>query len=148
MNVGMRIVRAVANKLDSDVVYEQAQGLGQRAARGVKRSQISGLEGVANGSRKVSDVLDYIKLRTARHKEWREKDDIGAAILAALEKDLRRLRDDVCHELEKPPAGIEPVKVDDYMRQDIYLRLIRGFVAQIAAQYEFSLLQTGREEGE
>jgi hypothetical protein len=142
MSVGLQIARAVAKELDNDDVYGRAQSLGSQAV-GLRRAQISGLESVANGTRKVSDVLDYIKLRTARHKEWRVN-EIGAALLAALERDLRERRDGICKELEQLGAVGGAIKMDDYMRQDIYIRLIRGFVAQIAAQYEFASLQQGR----
>ncbi|NNJ12845.1 hypothetical protein EKD04_021190 [Chloroflexales bacterium ZM16-3] len=44
-------------------------------------------------------------------------------------------------EKEAQKAGDE---FRDYVRQDIYIRLIRGFVAQLAAQYEFAVLQQGK----
>jgi len=139
MNVSLQIARAVAKELDQDPVYDRAKALGSQSV-GLRRAQISGLESVANGTRKVSDVLDYIKLRTARHKEWRVN-EIGAALLEAMEQDLRTRRDGICNELTSLADG---AAVDDYMRQDIYLRLIRGFVAQLAAQYEFASMQHGR----
>lgn len=142
MSVSLQIARAVAKELDNTDVYNRAQALGSQAV-GLRRAQISGLESVANGTRKVSDVLDYIKLRTARHREWRTN-AIGASLLDALEQDLRARRDGICAELARPGTLGGAVAVDDYMRQDVYMRLIRGFVAQIAAQYEFASLQQGR----
>ena len=68
---------------------------------------------------------------------------VSAILLYALEKDLRTRRDSVCEELAKPGAGIDPIALDDYMSQEVYLRLIRGFVAQVAAQYEFKSLERG-----
>ena len=63
MNLSMTIIRAVAKELDHDAVYDRAQALGQQAV-GLRRAQISGLESIANSTYKVSDVLDYLKLRT------------------------------------------------------------------------------------
>lgn len=145
MNIGLQIARAVAKELDQDDVYNRAKELGSQAVgsqgKGLRRAQISGLESVANGTRKVSDVFDYIKLRTARHKEWRTN-EIGAALLEALENELRIRRDGICSELTRTLAqAVPPTIVDDYLRQDIYLRLIRGFVGQLAAQYEFASMQ-------
>lgn len=142
MSVSLQIARVVALELDRDAVYDRAKALGSLAV-GLRRAQISGLESVANGTRKVSDVLDYIKLRTARHKEWRVN-EVGARLLEALEQDLRERRDGICAELERPGAAGGAIAVDDYMRQDIHIRLVRGFVAQVAAQYEFATLQQGR----
>ena len=142
MSIGLQIARAVAKELDNDDVYARAKNLGNKAM-GLKRSQISGLENIANGSRKVSDVLDYLKLRTARHKEW-QNNGIGAELLHELEQELRKLRDGIWKELEQQVE--QQVKADerDYVRQDVYMRLIRGYVAQVAAQYEYASMQQGR----
>lgn len=147
MNLSMTIIRAVAKELDRDTVYDRAQALGAKAAS-LRRAQISGLESIANSTRKVSDVLDYLKLRTARHKEWRV-DNIGADVLGFLQQELRKSRDGVFKELtdmiekekEAQKAGDQ---FKEYVRQDIYIRLIRGFVAQLAAQYEYAVLQQGK----
>lgn len=125
----MGILREVA--LRSDGFYEKAQELGQKAAVALKRdkrSQITGLEGIANSALKTTDVFDFIKLRTARHKkgEW----SWGPALLDVLSKDLRNDKNSICEQLKiEPPNSLEGLEV--------HLLLIREFVRQLAAQYEY-----------
>ena len=132
MNVEQRkrigVRREVA--LQADRFYDDAQALGKRAAEAqTKRSQISGLEAIVNSADKTSDVFDFIKLRVARHKEWR-KSDWGADLLDALSKDLRKKKDDICKDLE-----IEHQSLDGL---EVHLLLMREFVCQMAAHYEYA----------
>ncbi|RRR68655.1 MAG: hypothetical protein EI684_17335 [Candidatus Viridilinea halotolerans] len=142
MSIGLQIARAVAKELDHDDVYARAQTLGNQAVR-LKPAQISGLESIANGSRKVSDVLNYVKLRTARHKEW-QADQLGANLLHEIEQQLRRQCDGICSELA-PQLSQNEERQRAYIRQDIYMRLIRGFVAQVAAQYAYAKMLQERK---
>jgi hypothetical protein len=138
MNIRMKIVREVA--LAADRMYDQAQHFGNLAARALgtdRRSQITGLESIANSSQKVSDVLDYVKLRTARdHQTRREKgwhkDELGKTLLAFFETDLRKERDTLC-------TSKDLLSLDDFQRQEVYILLIRAFVARLAAQYEYAV---------
>ena len=64
----IRVLRAVA--LHADQYQAPAEAMGRKAAAGLtraKRAQITGLEAMANSALKVTDVLDYVKLRTARY---------------------------------------------------------------------------------
>lgn len=125
----MKMLREVTLRADS--FYDTAQDIGTKAASGLtdkKRAQISGLEGIANSAQKTSDVFDYIKLRTARQKEWR-KDNWGASLLDYLSQDLRERRKEIC-------AGLG-VDVESAEGMDVHLLLIREFVRQLAAQYEY-----------
>lgn len=135
MNQKIKIVREVA--LRADGFYESAKNLGQKAEQALgpkKRSQITGLESLANSALKVSDVLDFIKARTARQKEWREQ-QLGPEMLKFIEQDLRRQRDGICASLS--------IAKDTLEAQEVYLLLIREFVRQVAAQYEFACQQKG-----
>ncbi len=124
--IGVR--RQVA--LQADHFYMQAQELGELAATAqTKRAQITGLEGIANSADKTSDIFDFIKLRAARHKEWRER-DWGKKLLAVLSTDLRAKKDDICNDLK-----IEPQTLDSL---EVHLLLIREFVRQVAAHYEYA----------
>ncbi len=130
MNQQIKIAREVA--LRADGFYENAKELGEKAATVLgekKRAQITGLESQANSSLKVSDVLDFIKVRTARHEEWR-KQEFGAELLQFIEKNLRQQRQSVCATLV--------IAEDTIMAQEVYLLLIRALVRQIAAHYEFA----------
>jgi hypothetical protein len=141
----LKMVRAIEMETDLDPFYNKATELGRKAARALgrdKRSQITGLESIANSTQKASDVFDYVKLRTARQKEW-QQGELGQELLKYLETDLRRTRDNVCTSLSLPPLQAAPQQ-EVSLRQEVYMRLIRAFVAHLAAQYEFSCMT---EEG-
>jgi len=126
MNQQIKIAREVAVRADG--FYENAKTLGEKATT-VKRAQITGLESQANSALKVSDVLDFIKVRTARHEEWR-KQQFGPELLQFIEQNLRQQRQDIC--------AILSIADDTITAQDVYLLLIRALIRQIAAQYEFT----------
>jgi hypothetical protein len=126
----MKMLRAVA--LRADRFYAKAQDLGSRAAQALsdkKRAQINGLEGVANSALKTTDVFDFIKVRTARQDEWR-KGGWGPDLLDYLSRDLRGQRKTICTDLKIDPNSAEGIQV--------HLLLIREFVRQLAAQYEYA----------
>lgn len=125
----MSILREVAYR--ADIFYEDAERLGQKAALALtrkKRSQITGLEGVANSALKTSDVFDFIKIRTARHKEWRQE-SLGRELLAYMSGKLRGERQDICITLNIESQSADGLRV--------HLLLIREFVRQLSAQYEY-----------
>ena len=128
--IGMKILRQVALRADS--FYAKAEQLGGRAARALsdkKRSQINGLEGIANSALKTSDVFDYIKVRTARQEEWR-KENWGPDLLDYLSRDLRDQRKSICQQLNIDANSAEGIQV--------HLLPIREFVRQLAAHYEYT----------
>lgn len=127
----MGILREVA--LRADGFYEKAQDLGKKAAAALgpsKRSQITGLEGIANSALKTTDVFDFIKLRTARHKkgEW-IKGNWGPDLLNVLSQDLRSDKNTICSSLAIDPKSLDGLEV--------HLLLIREFTRQLAAHYEY-----------
>lgn len=136
MNISMRIRREVALESDRDEVYEAAKRLGEQGL-GLKRSQITGLESVANGTQKVSDVLDYVKRQTARHKEWSV---IGPALLTYIEETVRKKREAIVQRLKDANP-----KIDDYQQQEIAIQLVRALIAQIAAQYEYASMLSRKD---
>ncbi len=138
-NIYRRIMREVDWEADNDDFRAKAQELGTRAFDALtdkKRSQITGLESIANGTQKVSDVFNYIKLRTARQSEWRSH-NLGRDLLEYLETTLPQKRDNVVNAVAKHNP------LDKYQQQEVYILLIRAFVAQMAAQYEYACLQAG-----
>src|SRR5437868_11999167 len=70
----MQIIREV--NIQAEEFYRDAQDLGNHAAyalKGPHRSQMTGLESIAESSFKTSDILDYVKKQTARFDYWRVK---------------------------------------------------------------------------
>jgi len=138
----LRTLRAVALQVDRENVRKKAEELGEKAAKGLthdRRAQVTGLGNAANSAFKVSDVFDYIKLRTARHKEWMHE-NWGPDLLNFLSgaeapanpaplSNLRLIRDQICGELH--------IATDSAEGLDVYLLLIREFVRQFSAEYEY-----------
>lgn len=129
----MKLMREIAVRADQ--FYNDAEQLGNAAAKSLtarRRSQMNGLENVANSTLKVSDILDYIKTRTARSdkgKDW-QKDDFGKSLLTFIENTLRNsYRRDIC--------GVLSLDENSPEAQQVYLYLIRAFVHQLVAHYEF-----------
>lgn len=137
----LQMLREVALRADGFQV--QAEDLGSKAARALtdsKRSQVTGLESMANSALKVTDVFDFIKLRTARQEEWR-KEDWGTGLLEFVCNDLREQRNKICNALQITSPSLEA--------QDVHLMLIREFVRQLSAHYEYACKyprQTGRAQ--
>lgn len=131
-----RMIREIT--LAADTFYSKAQELGTLAHQALtskKKSQMTGLESLANSTQKVSDVFNYIKTRTARQDEWREK-DFGKNLLVYLETTLAKERDKIVANLKE-----QNIETDEYQQQEIYILLIRAFVAQLTAQYEFAAIE-------
>ncbi|WP_376796461.1 hypothetical protein [Thermogemmatispora sp.] len=151
----MQIVIAVSKEAEKEDFYDLAQRLGYHAAVALKkehRSQMTGLEAIANGTLKRSDVLDYVKKQIARIKEWREpsrndesdsQTGFGERLLRVLEQDLAARAARLCQEL-----GIgEKTEEDRQLRRRLHLLLMRQFIQSMVAQYEFrSAMVGGREE--
>lgn len=130
MNAQQRIGVRRAVALHADLFYDDAQKLGQLAAEAeTNRAQISGLEAIVNSADKTSDVFDFIKLRAARQPKWRKR-DWGAKLLDALRKDLHKKKDDICKDLAIAHKGLDGLEV--------HLLLMREFVRQLAAHYEYA----------
>lgn len=118
----------------------QEEGIGRRRCEGFGQLRVASefhyehfeAESVANDSMKVTDVFNYIKTRTARQSEWRDQ-NFGFDLLAYLEKDMGKIRIDLIGKLTIAPNTKES--------QEVYILLIREFVRQLAAQYEFALLK-------
>jgi hypothetical protein len=127
----LQMLREVA--LRADGFQSQAEELGSKAARALtdsKRAQITGLESIANSALKVTDVFDFIKLRTARQEEWR-KEDWGARLLEFARDSLREQRNDIC-------STALQVTSSSREAQEVHLMLIREFVRQLSAHYEYA----------
>ena len=133
----MKIIREV--NIQAEALYEEAKKLGEQAADVLgkdHRSQLTGLENIAESAFKTSDIFDYVKRQTARHKEWHQG-SFGKKLLAALETELAGKRRGIC-------AGFKIGEKTDEGRR-IHLLLIRQFIRQMVVHYEF-WVSVGEEE--
>lgn len=149
----MQLMREIA--IQSDLFAPDAERLGKAAAlalRADKRAQISGLEAAANSALSVADVLNYIKVRTARaasRREWRWEPQgalaqqlqgymtapgrspcFGNALLGFIEGALKSKH----REALRVAMGLDRNSPEE---QQAYLQLIRRFVRQMAVNYEY-----------
>ena len=144
MNLEMRIIREV--NIQAEDFYEDAVALGDHAAyalKAVHRAQVTGLENVAESAFKTSDVFDYIKKQIARFSYWRAafpeyKDPnigFGERLKYYLEHPLAETMKRACSNLDIGDASDE----EKQRRRHVYLLLIRQFVRQMAAEYEYQV---------
>src|SRR5579885_1785174 len=109
MNYETQVMLEVS--FEADEFYPQAAALGSHAAEALKdkhRSQLTGLENIAESAPKISDIMDYIKKQTARFPHWRHplargenaQQGFGERLRAYLEHDLAHRRDAVCGRLQ------------------------------------------------
>lgn len=135
----IQIIREVSLCADLPGFYEKSEALGNKAATALtrkKRAQISGLENIANSALNVTDVFDFIKVRSARHKEWQEG-NWGPELLNLPARQCGT---------EKRTASIQASDSQKYFGLGsgvadgilVHLLLIREFVRQMAAQYEYA----------
>jgi hypothetical protein len=145
MNKQMQIIREV--NIEAEDFYPQAVDLGMHAANVLTRghrSQMTGLENIADTALKAADIFDYIKRQTARFSDWQQGDQksgqsdmpFGLRLKKALE-DLKVRRDNLC-DAQRLNIGNETPE-DKYLRQHVYLLLIRQFIQQMVVHYEFHL---------
>jgi hypothetical protein len=152
MNREMQIIREV--NIQAEIFYQDSVRLGDHAALVIgrsRRSQMTGLENIADSALKTSDIFDYIKRQTARFSFWRqsfpnenqsEKDRhapdnmaFGERLIHHLQIDLAERRDTIC---DSKHLNIDKsTDENQHLRRQIHLLLIRQFIHQMVAQYEF-----------
>ena len=121
--------------------------LGDHAAyvlKALHRAQITGLENIAESALKTSDVFDFIKKQIARFSYWRaafpeykENANIGFGerLKYYLEHTLDQTTTTACSHL-----GIQDATdADKQTRRHVYLLLMRQFLRQMAAEYEYQV---------
>ena len=145
MNKDMQIIREVSAVAESDAFYEKAEKLGQHAAYALKashRSQLTGLENIAESTFKSTDILDYVKKQSARFPYWRQSfpqgdnpnEGFGESLKKYLEQDLRTKRDTLCNGRLK--IG-DKTDEDKQYRRRVYHLLLRQFIRQMVVEYEY-----------
>lgn len=141
-NLELRIVRQVNN--EAEAFYTMSVELGDHAAYALQRShrsQLAGLENIAESALKATDIFDYIKRQTARSEYWRKafpghsNEAFGLRLKNYLERDLAKKRDHLCAP-DRLNIGNES-DLDKQLRRRVYLLLIQQCIRQMTVQYEF-----------
>ena len=134
--------------------YNKSQELGELAAKSFlqekdhqrHRSQMTGLENIAETTLKWTDVLDYIKKQMARPRGWTtlyEGKSFGESLKRYIEEELPGNVGRVCYN-DKIHIGNESDD-DKQVRQQVYLDLIRQLIRQIVVQYEYRVNEMEEE---
>ena len=137
----LRLMRQVAVR--ADALAGQGEELGNKASASLgdrRRSQLTGLESIANSTFKLTDIWDYIKVRTARseaNKDWRAN-GFGTELLQFLQSNLA--------EHAKGIAVAERLSSED--QRQVQLLLTREFIGQVVAHYEFACIKERGAIGE
>ncbi|SRR5579885_3606531 len=141
-NNEMKVIREV--DIQAEICYSDAVELGEHAAHVIgnrHRSQMTGLENVAESTFKTSDVFDYIKRQTARLSNWRqpspeEKNSgagFGERLKTYLEKGLEGNLKIIYEHLNIGDVTDE----DRQERRRIHLLLMRQFIRHMVIHYEY-----------
>lgn len=152
MNKRMMIIIQVNEQ--AELFYEKSQELGILAAQSFleehgkdrrqrHRAQMTGLENIAETTRKTTDVLDYIKKQIARQQGWKKVYDgksFGESLKTYIENDLKAALKLVCKNI----GTGENTDQDKQERREIYLLLVRQLIRQIVVQYEYHISQPER----
>ena len=162
MKQEMKIILEVNSQAES--FYADAIQIGDHAAYALRdergksshRSQLTGLENVAESALKTSDVLDYVKRQTARLSYWQQSfpasasaggsdKSFGERLKDYIEDRLAGMRDSICE--DKLKIG-DKTDEDRHMRRRVHLLLIRQFVRQVVVQYEYRVSIASTKKGE
>ena len=156
MNRDMKIIYEVSNRAEN--FYENAIELGDHAAyalRATHRSQMTSLENIAESTYKTSDVFDFIKKQVARFSYWRQSmpenppapankkanQGFGLRLKEFLEQDLKQAADELYNRSPLTAGNTTDKEIQE--RRRIHLLLIRQFIRQMVAQYEFRVSAVG-----
>jgi hypothetical protein len=153
VNKEMQIIREV--NAQAELFYGDAVNLGQHAASTFTdrhRSQLTGLENIAESAFKTTDILDYIKKQTARFRHWQQgyslavpstNEGFGERLKKYLEIELPKKRDSISKKLSIGDKTDE----EKQERRRVYLLLIRQFIHHMVVEYEYSVSQSNRHQG-
>ena len=128
--------------------YKTSQDLGELAAKSFfplkendrqkHRSQMTGLENVAETTLKWTDVLDYIKKQMARPRGWTTLYDgksFGESLKQYIEVEIPKRVECICND-NRLRIG-EQSDEEKRIRQYIRLALIRQLIRQVVVHYEY-----------
>ncbi len=118
-------LKMIKEKTDTENFYTTMKNLGEKAVRdNIKRNQISNLENIANSTFKVSDIIDYIKRQTARHREWQK--GVGDNLLNFINRDVTTASKMIKSKLN-----------EDIPQRKIQLQLLRELIHSFAVNFEY-----------
>ncbi len=153
MKKRIELIIRVNKQAGSEDFYKKSQDLGMLAVRSFReeqgsekqerhRSQMTGLENIAETTLKVTDILDYIKKQTAHQKGeqgWKKKvgakgELFGEVLKKDIESGLETFINNVCN-------GFIDSTTDEgkQERQEVYLQLIRQLIRQLVVRYEYEM---------
>jgi hypothetical protein len=142
-NLAIKIIREVNKQAGDEKFYGDAVAIGDHAAFALgrsHRSQLTGLENIAESALKITDIFDYIKRQTARYSYWRTafpmhgKEAFGERLRNHLEIELAKVRATTCDTYLN--LGNESDE-DKLQRNRVYMQLIRQFIKQMVVEYEY-----------
>jgi hypothetical protein len=155
MNKRIQLIMRVNEEAGREDFYEQSQKFGMDAIKSFKgeqnqerhRSQMTGLENIAETTLKVTDVLDFIKKQTAQQRGRADKDGqgwkkkvgengelFGELLINHIKDGLTPYIDHVC--LDFIDSATEQGKRE---RQEVHLELVRQFIRQLVVRYEYEM---------
>ncbi|MBV9688663.1 MAG: hypothetical protein JO202_03025 [Ktedonobacteraceae bacterium] len=154
MTKRMKLIIRVNEQAGSEEFYKKSQHLGLLAVQCFReeqerhRSQMTGLENIAETTLKVTDVLDYIKKQTAHQREkqgqreqqgWKKKvgangELFGQVLKEDIETGLDSFINKVCENFIN--STTDEGKQE---RQEVHLLLIRQLIRQLVVRYEYEM---------
>lgn len=143
ISINVLILEEISKKADG--YYEKSKNFGELASTifgDKKKSQIRNLENIAYSSSMISHIYDYIKIQTGKsntNEDWR-KDKFGEKLLnqlIELKDDAKVIKDNVKNHNRE--------EATEELTRQIHLKLIREFIKQLGAHYNYSLVP--KEEG-
>lgn len=131
MALRVALNQAIACKSD-DYDKPAKDYAGKLTGTRVDKTQVRGLESLADMTDKVSDITDWLRLRVGRDskREGWAKEGIGRDLLSELEG----LRNDAQTIVAKLS---ETLSLDADTGRQIHLRLCREFLRHLAAHFEY-----------
>ena len=129
---GVNIKNAIVTRSDAYLLETETIAEAMVEAN-LKNTQIKGLQTLAYTTDKISDVVDWIKIRVGRDEKrngW-AKNSIGSGLLGILYQELREDANKIVEELgetESLPEGPQ---------RQIHLRLIREYLTHVSAHFEY-----------
>ncbi len=102
----------------------------------INPTQIRSIQNVVNSTQRFSEVLNFIKSQTGRHKEWKQ---LGPKLVAVMEK-IDKLSDGILQEIEKKLKEKKESQSKEEIpaKGEIRLALCRHWVKIFVAEFLYT----------
>lgn len=102
----------------------------------INPTQIRSIQNVVNSTQRFSEVLNFIKSQTGRHKEWKQ---LGPKLVAVMEK-IDKLSDGILQEIEKKLKEKKESQAKEEIpaKGEIRLALCRHWVKIFVAEFLYT----------